>query len=255
MKRKEEGRLVPLLIYVLTFNSCVLPEGISIGWTRRPVRLYIPRPRKCFQCQRFGHGAKTCRATEPVCVNCGDKRHEEICELPAHCINCEGQHPAHSTRCQCYVLECEILANQAKERISYADAKAAVLQRYIQPTVSFVNVMRESGTRDNPGSYDKQQRSPRQGNPMERSGQRKEHCSQGGSPTKQGRGTVGLEVDAVATEARESASDVGGTLSGAGSTAPGGSDAVLGIGAAARASAPTPSSNITLSSQGVTTSK
>ena len=82
LKRKENGTLITLPIFILTFNSYTLPDHVNIGWTRCPVRPYVPRPRRCFNCQRFGHGARSCRSSHPICVNCGEVRHEEICSRP-----------------------------------------------------------------------------------------------------------------------------------------------------------------------------
>ena len=46
-------------IYLLTFDCCHLPTSVKIGWTSLSVREYMPTPRRCFQCQQWGHGAKT----------------------------------------------------------------------------------------------------------------------------------------------------------------------------------------------------
>ena len=43
MKRKRNGMLENLPTYFVTFDSCHLPEEVSVGWTKCPVRLYIPR--------------------------------------------------------------------------------------------------------------------------------------------------------------------------------------------------------------------
>ena len=44
MKKKVDGILRPLPTYIVTFDSCNLPPEVNIGWTKCPVRLYIPRP-------------------------------------------------------------------------------------------------------------------------------------------------------------------------------------------------------------------
>ena len=38
---------------------------------------------------RFGHGAKICRTTLAICINCGDISYDEKSTREAHCINCE----------------------------------------------------------------------------------------------------------------------------------------------------------------------
>ena len=76
MKRKVNGVLEPLPTYILTFDSCELPDEVKIGLTVCRVRLYIPRPRRCFKCQAFGHGASSCRSEIEVCCNCSRKKHD-----------------------------------------------------------------------------------------------------------------------------------------------------------------------------------
>jgi len=71
IKKKMNNTLISTPVYILTFNSCDMPEYINIGWSRCNVRTYIPRPRRCFKCQKFGHGSKTCRDQMNTCANCG----------------------------------------------------------------------------------------------------------------------------------------------------------------------------------------
>ena len=128
---------MPTSIYILTFNSCNLPEHVNLGWTRCSVRLYIPRPRRCFKCQRFGHGTNTCRQQTGLCSNCGEEAHEMPCNRVAHCANCRGNHPASSINCTYYRTEQEILATQAKENISYSEARRRTKSTFVRPTVTF----------------------------------------------------------------------------------------------------------------------
>ena len=81
-------------IYILAFNACNLPTDISIEWTKCEVMKYIPRPRRCFNCQGFGHGSKTCRNPLGVCVRCSLVNHGPNCENPTKCINCSEAHPS-----------------------------------------------------------------------------------------------------------------------------------------------------------------
>ena len=52
LRRKLNGALVPMPLYIVTFKKPNLPEYVRIGWTRCNVRIYVPRPRRCFKCQR-----------------------------------------------------------------------------------------------------------------------------------------------------------------------------------------------------------
>ena len=56
------GKKVPTGTFFLTFDAPALQKHIFLGFERFEVELYIPAPRRCFKCQQFGHGARTCRA-------------------------------------------------------------------------------------------------------------------------------------------------------------------------------------------------
>ena len=86
-------------IYILTFDRCILPKEVFIGWTRCEVMEYIPRPRRCFKCHGFNHGSKACRSDISFCLQCGEESHAQKCERPAKCKNWGDQHPTSATDC------------------------------------------------------------------------------------------------------------------------------------------------------------
>ena len=59
-------------LYILTFDSCTIPLEVKVGWTKLKVQKYVPKPRRYFQCQRWGHGSNPCRENQKTCINCGD---------------------------------------------------------------------------------------------------------------------------------------------------------------------------------------
>lgn len=140
-KRDNTVRATP--IYTLTFNSCKLPETIRIGWTQCSVRLYVPKPRRCFKCQRFGHGSKTCRSEEDICANCGES-HDSPCTNTAKCVNCEESHQASSKNCFYYKFEADVLQLQATDRISYHEAKRITKQKLPHTGPSYASVATRS---------------------------------------------------------------------------------------------------------------
>ena len=141
-KKKQNNILIPTSIYVLTFDSCILPEKVCIGWTQCSVRIYIPRPRRCFKCQAFGHGANTCRREVGICANCAEEQHELPCDKPARCSNCDDAHPSSSNNCRAYKMEEEVLSTQVKERITYGEARRQVRTRYVRPRITFAEATR-----------------------------------------------------------------------------------------------------------------
>ena len=110
-------------IYIVAFDTCFLPQEVTIGWTRCAVREYIPLPRRCFKCNMYGHGSKTCRQEKGTCVRCGEQSHGDRCGRPSRCSNCAEEHPASAKEYFYYRLEKEALTLQTRERISYSEAK------------------------------------------------------------------------------------------------------------------------------------
>lgn len=76
-------------------NKCEeenIPTKVFLGFLSYPVRVYSPKPMRCFNCQQFGHIAKNCKeqrrsarcgggvsheygkcgaGVQPQCCNCG----------------------------------------------------------------------------------------------------------------------------------------------------------------------------------------
>ena len=49
----RNGVIKPINTYVLTFNAPVLPKKIKVAFLSVNVEVYIPNPRRCYQCQVF----------------------------------------------------------------------------------------------------------------------------------------------------------------------------------------------------------
>ena len=82
---KVNGTLVDSPRLSLTFDVPQLPSEIYARYVPLNVRQFVPRPRKCFKCQVYGHQAKNCRSTLSVCANCGEKGHSTSKSTP--CTN------------------------------------------------------------------------------------------------------------------------------------------------------------------------
>ena len=111
--------------YVLTFNSPTLPTVVKIGFMQVKVDVYIPNPLRCYSCQVFGHHGNKC-GRHPVCCNCGEPEHcgpSGVCDKPAKCVNCSGDHPANSKQCPQWEKEKKILKIKCENNLSFPDAR------------------------------------------------------------------------------------------------------------------------------------
>ena len=114
------GKKVQTWTFFLTFDAPTLPEHIFLGFEK-----YIPLPRRCFKCQQFGHGARTCRATKHICPFCSGTHKQDDCpnkESPK-CPNCDSAHPATSRECPAFLTEKRALEIQVESRCTLPAAR------------------------------------------------------------------------------------------------------------------------------------
>ena len=122
--------------YVLTFNSPNLPTVVKIGFIQVKVDVYIPNPLRCYHCQVFGHHENKC-GRHAVCCNCGEPEHcapSGVCDKPAKCVNCSGNHPASSKQCPQWEKEKKILKIKCENNLSFPDARKQYEQFYTGQT-------------------------------------------------------------------------------------------------------------------------
>ena len=62
----------------LQFTTAVLPGEVKIGYLFFRVKQYVPRPLRCFRCNRYGHVAGHCRG-KLRCSICGGKHKYSEC--------------------------------------------------------------------------------------------------------------------------------------------------------------------------------
>ncbi|GAB0097525.1 hypothetical protein DMENIID0001_131690 [Sergentomyia squamirostris] len=122
--RKDTG------LFIVTFDTPDLPKTLDVGYSVVEVKLYIPKPLRCFQCHRLGHAQISCKNknaqkkenNEPVIKGKGKGKKKKI--IP--CVNCSGNHESWSKTCPMYENECQILRFQAENQVNYGTAKILV---------------------------------------------------------------------------------------------------------------------------------
>ena len=122
----RNGIKTPTNTFVVTFNSTTPPERMYVGHYRVNVRLYIPNPRRCYKCQRYGHTTKFCQ-NDQICENCGKPGHEnKDCSSDAVCANCNGSHKASSKQCSQWKFEKDIVEFKYKNNVSFAKSRKTI---------------------------------------------------------------------------------------------------------------------------------
>ena len=132
--------------YLLTFNRIHPPEKIRGGLQMLQVREFIPSPRRCFNCQGFGHIGFHCKREQGICVKCSETTHvaqREPCNRAPLCRNCGGDHPASDKNCSVFKMEQEIITIATKEKVSFAEARRKTRARYPNATKSYADMVKK----------------------------------------------------------------------------------------------------------------
>ena len=130
---RGDGETKSTNTYVLTSNSPTLPTVVKM---QVKVDVYIPNPLRCYSCQVFGHHENKC-GRHTVCCNCGEPEHcgpSGVCNKPAKCVNCSGDHPANSKQCPQWEKEKKIIKIKCENNLSFPDACKQYEQFYTGQT-------------------------------------------------------------------------------------------------------------------------
>lgn len=120
LKSREGGNWdSPVL---LVFAGDVLPTRVYLGCMSYQVREYIRPPLRCYNCQRFGHVAGSCRGKRR-CMKCGEDHDIKACKaVVPKCSNCGGDHIAAFRGCEYFSKAKQIQDVSIQQKISYAEA-------------------------------------------------------------------------------------------------------------------------------------
>ncbi|XP_077539606.1 uncharacterized protein LOC144152246 [Haemaphysalis longicornis] len=134
IKIKRENKEIQTRHIVLTFASSILPESVEVGYTKMKLRPYIPNPRRCYKCQRYGHGSLNCRGQQ-TCAKCASHEHPpENCQAQTYlCVNCEGNHAAYSRVCPAWKKEKEIITLKVTENLTFREARRRLSSAHTRP--------------------------------------------------------------------------------------------------------------------------
>lgn len=153
IKIRRDKKEIPTKHIIVAFCTSTLPEHLETGYLKLNVRPYIPNPRRCFKCQRFGHGSQSCRGqlTCGKCATTGHATDECKVEDGAHCANCDGAHPAYSRTCPTWKKEKEIVTIKITQNITFREARQQVSGLFTNKP-SFSDVVQQGAALQRPAA-------------------------------------------------------------------------------------------------------
>ena len=123
---KRDKKRIKSGTWILTFDTPVCPGHIDVCWLRVRVSTFVPKPLRCFKCQRFGHKGTKCKSKFDRCIQCGAPERHENCQRENKCSNCLGAHSASDKSCKVYIETQQILRHQAENGGTFANSRSVL---------------------------------------------------------------------------------------------------------------------------------
>ena len=162
LKRKVLGKLEDSLSLKILFEGRELPSSIKIFGMFFRVRPYVPSPVQCYNCQRYGHTAGSCK-TSIRCLLCSGNHKKEQCTAKTFfCANCKEQHIANSKDCKYMKMAKEVELVKIQERVPHSEARILVGSRFeaqnggeyqsndYNKTSNYANISKSNNSQDTP---------------------------------------------------------------------------------------------------------
>ena len=123
LQRTKEGVKTDSESLLLEFEGGQVPNRVFIGCVSYPVRAYVKRPLRCYNCQRFGHTAINCKEKRR-CARCGGDHEYGKCGegVQPRCCSCNGRHSVAFGGCEMMRREVQVQQVRAEGGYSYAEA-------------------------------------------------------------------------------------------------------------------------------------
>ena len=142
-KKRVNGELEDTPIHLLTFDNLNPPSYIYHGWVKYSTRRYIPQPRQCYKCFKFGHISIGCRSTVQLCATCSQDGHENSqCRNQVKCLHCGENHKPTSKQCAIYKLHHRTQTIKELEQLSHREALIKAKQEMGVTTTTYSNVVK-----------------------------------------------------------------------------------------------------------------
>ena len=147
-KKKINGELKDTQSILLTFSTPQPPDYLTSYWMKFDVHRYNEKPRKCFNCQMFGHGVKYCKR-DYACPNCSENhdKSEEKCEKDPKCINCDENHNTNDKSCEAKFFEEELISIRSSLNWRRREIEDTLIRKGLFPKAHNRLLKERGGTR------------------------------------------------------------------------------------------------------------
>jgi hypothetical protein len=126
-------------------KDTILPPFIEVSGRKYRVCLFVPKPMRCNNCQRFSHSNQQCKSNI-ICSRCsGDHAYSECLDTnPLKCANCGQGHSAAYKQCPVFIKIQAALRLRAEDNIPFADAYKQIGETQNEARVQSVTVTTSS---------------------------------------------------------------------------------------------------------------
>lgn len=132
IKRMLNKELISTYSVKIFVEGEKLPEEITLYGIPAKVEVYIFPLRICFNCWRYGHKAKACKA-KIRCKLCGLEHSDKDCQSAIKkCVHCNGEHIANDYNCPERHRQDQIRTAMAKMKLTFSEAS----KQYARPNRS-----------------------------------------------------------------------------------------------------------------------
>ncbi|XP_014205100.1 uncharacterized protein LOC106636999 [Copidosoma floridanum] len=132
----EEDKWIPSRSIIITFDGQTLPIEVYIFNVKTFITPYVSRPMQCYNCLRYGHTTKTCKARK-ICNVCGEVEQENCCDKKSlKCINCVGNHRSTDKTFEIYEKYLRINTIMAYHNLSFVEAKNIIMPKPAHPPIN-----------------------------------------------------------------------------------------------------------------------
>lgn len=111
-------------LVLLQFSSTIPPDSVAVEPKVYKVHSYVPSPRYCKNCNKYGHVQKKCRSAKS-CIKCASTDVNHSCSSNA-CIFCQASHLPFTNECPEHRIQKDIASKAHIEKISFLEAERLV---------------------------------------------------------------------------------------------------------------------------------